>query len=213
MSEMRRRLIKFNPYTIVDYILTNGEAYIDTEYYLNPDTEIEMLFRIAKSESKPSTDIGSAFFMAKEETDGKVYTYSINHAAGTTEQLFFWTNLAYSSGGAIKTGIIEFDIDFILKLKYNGEIYCAYVNETVFNINKPSHIYRENTLFIAAGTNPLLPYNRTNMRIYNFKILERGKLIKDFMPAVKGGLYGLAEVMQGKFYNSPNGKSFNYKSI
>lgn len=196
---------------IVDYILTNGEAYIDTEYFVNPNTEIEITYLMSYNNNSnintSGTNIGNAIFTAKEQD----YNYSVNHGAdaGQINTFYLWSDKSYSSGGSIYNIESTVDKPITLSYKYVDGVYCCVCNNSTVSIATPTHTYTENTLKIAAYLGDEI-YNRTDMKIFDFKIYENGILLKQFVPAENNNIYGMVDIIGGKFHASPNGKSFNY---
>lgn len=202
MSEFRRKLMKGKQYTIVDHVLTNGKVYIDTGYFPNPDTEVELSCNMGNSVYSNGTRLWCV-------TEAP-YIYAINHGGNGTGVLYCWPYKIYGEQGA-NINIIETieKTDIVIAYKYINEEYRAYVNEQYVKIDTPVHCFSK-PLFLLYSDETNTIYNVRHLKIYSFKILERGKLIKHFVPALKDGIYGMADIIEGKYYASPNGESFNY---
>lgn len=202
MSEFRRRLMNGKQYSIVDYIFTNGKAYIDTGYYPNPDTEVELSCNMVSSYYATGTTLW--------EVTEAPYVYKINHGGNGDSRLYCWAYKQYGEQGAnIHTINTIEKTDIVIAFKYINEEYRAYVNEQYVKIDAPVHRYSTSLFFLYTPSKDII-YNVRNLKIYSFKILERGKLIKHFVPALKDGIYGMADIIEGKYYASPNGESFNH---
>jgi hypothetical protein len=50
--------------------------------------------------------------------------------------------------------------------------------------------------------------NVATMTLYRFTMYDDGKMVRDFVPAKQGALVGLFDLVEGKFYSSPNGVTF-----
>lgn len=205
MSEFRRRLltsVRATTFEVVDYIIANGNTYIDTGYRPNKDTEVElsccMLNKLYSS--------GTALWYVYEGP----YTYSINHGAGGSSSLYCWPYKLYGEEGASTNSIqcIE-KTDILISYKYVKGEYRAYVNNNFQPVDAPIYSYSK-SLYLLYNDKSEAIYNARRLKIYGFKILEQGTLIKHFVPAKQGDIYGMAEITEGKFYASPNGESFEY---
>ena len=210
MSEFRRRLMMQSgkDYEIVDHILTNGLAYIDTGYLVNPDTEVELDCYIG---TRGISNGGNTFFNA---IDG-ITQYSLNHGAasvGTVIQsdAYFWCPTSYAGGAYIRKLEVSFNARVLTGIRREGTLWYGYFgsNKTAALIGAPKSI--SNSLRLLTNLNDV-PYNvSTPLTVYSFKITENGKVVKHFLPAKKGDIYGMSEIIEGKFYASPNGESFDY---
>lgn len=206
-------------YELVDHIKTNGLAYIDSGYFVNPNTEMEMTITLYKNKNTEvntqGTTIGNNLFYANEGD----YNYSINHGGIFYESstYYAWTNKTYASGAPIVSFLANMGfIGAKMKLFYHS-IYSNYwinAGDAEVVAQSPTHTFTTYSLKILGGynasANRILPYNRFDAHFYGLKITEKGEVIKHFLPAKKGDIYGMAEIIEGKFYASPNGESFSY---
>ena len=214
MSEFRRRLMmqKAGGYEIVDHILTNGLAYIDTGYFVNPNTEVEIYCRMEQNDHSISAEetTGNMFCVAEEP-----YIYTMNHGGGAAAEsvvraFYYWPALKYEQGGVIKPiyNAFTWKEDFTFGLRYIDDVYYGFAGNQRIETSPPVITFSSPLIFLTSQEGTL--YCRTDMYIYSFKISERGTLIKHFVPAKQGDIYGMAEIIEGKFYASPNGESFDY---
>lgn len=210
MSEFRRRLMQGGKdYEIVDHILTNGLAYIDTGYFVNPNTEVELDCYVG---TRGINNGGNNLFAA---TEGYT-TYSTNHGASTVgaviqNDAFYWCPKSLAGGGQVRNLSVTFNARVLIGIRREGtSTWYGYFgsNKTAALTGAPKSI--SNSLRLLANSKDV-PYNvSTPLKFYSFKITENGEVIKHFVPAKKGDIYGMAEIIEGKFYQSPNGESFDY---
>lgn len=222
MSEFRRRLMMQSGkgYEIIDHILTNGLAYIDTGYYPNTATEVEIHCMAKKNNVSETTvsGLGNILFGAYEGD----YAYTCNHSEGAAgsgdyyqaRTFYFWTNKTYGSGASIArlAAAYNYDVPYYMGTRFDslGNL-IGYCNDKVVTTATPTRALNKTMYLLAINKDtPPIPYNRTDMTFYHFKISERGTLIKHFVPAKQGNIYGMADIIEGKFYASPNGESFDY---
>lgn len=193
---------KIPSFEVVDYILAKGNVYIDTGYYVNPNTEVELSCNMGNSV------YGNGIYLWR--VTEAPYIYTINHGGNGTGSLYCWAYKLYGEQGAGIHSIETIEkTDIVIAFKYINEEYRAYVNERYIKIDTPVHNFSK-PLFLLYNADTNTIYNVRHLKIYGFKILERGKLIKHFVPALKDGIYGLGELIENKFYASPNGESFNH---
>lgn len=210
MGEFRRRLMMQKAgkdYEIVDHILTNGLAYIDTGYFVNPNTEVELDCYIG---TRGISNGGSTIFAAAEGNAA----YSVNHGGNSgafvQSDLFFWCPTSYSGGGLVRNLFVTFGARVLIGIRREASNWYGYFcsNKTAALTGAPKSI--SNSLRLLANTTGV-PYNvSTPLKVYSFKITENGQVIKHFVPAKKGDIYGMADIIEGKFYASPNGESFSF---
>ena len=214
MSEFRRRLMKQKAggYELVDHILTNGLAYIDTGYFVNPNTEVEISCRMEMNDHSISleTTTGNMFFVGEE-----TYVYTMNHGGGAAAESFvkafyYWPHLKYGQGGVIKeiNSAFSWGEDYTFGFRYIDDVYYGFTGRKQIAVSPPAITFSSPLIFLISREG--FPYCRTDMYIYSFKISERGTIVKHFLPAKQGNIYGMAEIIEGKFYASPNGESFDY---
>lgn len=215
MSEFRRRLMmrgKQNAFEVVDHVITNGKVYIDTEYFVNPDTEVELDCMMTKTKAGIE---GVRLWGCAEDK----FAYQINHSGTNwTTSVFVWTNYIFETGLAplVNSPMFKANARFVIGLRYHGDTYRCFVDNEYVNSPAPTHTFVNTQLFLLwrKSTSEYVGdgviYNSCELYIYGFKIFERGTLVKQFVPAVKDGIYGLGELIENKFYASPNGESFNY---
>ena len=201
---------KAGGYELVDHILTNGLAYIDTGYCPTYYTEVEMFCRMEPNEITPTgLDVCTFFSTILEESRG---CFQFNHGSTAGEngvRFFSWPNRFYGQGGNIRQLLNENYLysNVLLGWKFVDGIYTAYVGEISTNIDNPLSYKTPLRLFMNYSG---MVYDKTSLYFYSFKISERGTLVKHFVPAKKGDIYGMAEIIEGKFYASPNVESFDY---
>lgn len=64
---------------------------------------------------------------------------------------------------------------------------------------------------IGSGPPTLSGNNNANIKLKGCRIYENGQLVRDFVPALNSnGVAGLLDLVNIKFYVSPNGMAFNY---
>ena len=203
MSEFRRRLMQSGKdYEIVDHICTDCKQWLDFEYIVNTDTEVDFTLSFGE-ENKKSTQSGFLAPSAHTPVDSKQATYAVNHGGVIETQLlqfFFWPNLVYGQGGSYINGIVSTPANVRFTAYYVGDTYYVKIGDgSPRGVSAPrNHIH---SLRFLIGSNDVV-YDRAPLKIHGFRISEKGVDVKNFLPAKVGREYGLWEEIEGRFYPS-----------
>lgn len=192
----------------VEYIMTNGQQFILTDWIPLTDTKIEMYFHAKDIVFKDN--LNNSIFYSK----GGNYLFSINNGGGAYQQnvLFLWNNKSYSVGGMSKT--VEFQgyyksttPQLFCMSKDSVEYYYIPEQSTSGSMEKKSLILRTQpcTTPLSLFTNC---YNRAKLYIYGIRCWNNGILERDFVPAKRNGIYGLYDKVNKKFWRSSSGVDF-----
>lgn len=203
MSEFRRRLMQIGKdYEIVDHICTDCKQWLDFEYIVNTDTEVDFTLSFGE-ENKKSTQPTFLAPSALTPVDSKQANYTVNHGAVIETQFlqfFFWPNLAYGYGGGYINAMVSTPANVRFTACYVKNLY--YVN--IGGGSPKSVMYPQNhihSLRFLINANDVV-YDRAPLKIHRFRISEKGVDVKNFLPAKVGGEYGLWEEIEGRFYPS-----------
>lgn len=185
----------------VEYIMTNGNQFILTDWIPLTDTKIEMYF-FAK-DLVGRDNLINTIFSSKGE-NGTIFSMNNGAQAGQGVLLFFWNSLSYNSGGQIKSvsfrGYLENTPQLLCMSKDSVEYY--YTSNTTIPLNlRTQPCTTPLTLFTGC-------YNRAKLCIYGLKCWNNGILERDFVPAKKDGIYGLYDKVNKKFWRSSTGVDF-----
>lgn len=181
-----------NVIKFVDYVITDGSSYIDTEFYPSANTYIEYTFEVPR---KPTGNFNGLFGSRQNTT---YYPYNVFATKAQTFRIDY--------GKYDETGHL-----FDLNTKYtmragNGEVY---INDKLvksytvaYKGTSPYSMYLGN--FNNAGT----PYTiGTPQKIYPCPIYENGVLVRDLKPCVVAGEACFYDMVTGNlFYNQGTGK-------
>lgn len=229
MSRFRRRLLALSAirsafrddYIDCDWIENTSTAYINSGIYLaTTASNYRIEADIMQTQAAPSS--GMAIFGRKEKNytsvasgnRGFVYYIRYNSVDSfyselqrTTNRLTTVTpelNKLYHISGNIKTMSVTFD-------EYNEET-GEYERKTYSHTNAGSSMTIETRpIYIFNTYQPTLNNNLAfRGRMYSFKIVARGELVRDYVPKyrISTDEYGFWDNVEGKFYTSPNGVKF-----
>ncbi len=200
-------------YTEYEYVQGNGTSYINTNYYANDNswTEVDIEGRLTTS---PSSSIGESHMFG-----------SYHNINGTVSHRF---RVIYPGSGTAGRGGIRYDYKGqtlqnnssnliiqrgVVKLKADG----GYIGNTkLVTFNDQSSISLANNM-CPFGIFYSLVYDGTSVygsgytykgKIYNVKLYEGNTLVRNYVPAIKDGVVGMYETVNGVMYGSENSTPF-----
>lgn len=192
----------------VEYIMTNGQQFILTDWIPLTDTKIEMYFHVKDAVIKDNlknTILSSS---------GENIIFSINNGAMANEYntLYLWNSKPFQMGGIIKkVNLRGYYISTTPQLfcmsKDSAEYYYFPEHATSGSMTKMSLKLRTQpcTTPLSLFTNC---YNRAKLYIYGIKCWNNGILERDFVPAKMNRIYGLYDKVNKKFWRSNTGVDF-----
>ena len=204
MSRFRRRLMGLaaqkSDFVRVEYIETNGTQYIDTLYKPTNTTKIVTTATYLAS----NTTLCASRWSGEPTYD----TFGIYNNT-RNEMVFFYGRYNQQYLQIIKTNYLNKKCTYTLSnqllIKEGGT--TLYSNNVSFDTKISSnnlnlYIFAFNTMGVANSDG--------KARLYNFKIYEDTTLVRYFIPVLNktNGKYGLFDLVEQKFYTSPNGVNF-----
>lgn len=201
MRTNRRKMIRYVDMN-VEYIMTNGQQFILTDWIPLTDTKIEMYFH-AKDvvhEDNLKNTIFSSY-------DGKAI-FSINNGdtANQDKILFLWNNIGYDNGDPIKNIPFQYYVysktpQLLCMSKDSVEYYSGSIMEKMSLVLRTKPCTTPLSLFTKG-------YNRAKLYIYGIRCWNNGILERDFVPAKRNGIYGLFDKVNKKFWRSSSSVDF-----
>lgn len=182
-----------NKIKFVDYIITDGSSYIDTEFCPSENTYIEYTFEVTQT----PTASYNGLFGSRQDT--AYYLYNVFATSALTFRIDY--------GRYNETGHL-----FDLNTKYtmragNGEIY---INDKL--VKSYTVTYKGTSpysMYLGNFNNKGTPYaTGTAQRIYPCPIYENGVLVRDFKPCIapNGQVAMYDEVNKKYHYNVGTGE-------
>lgn len=207
----RRRAIASSPtmpgIEIMNYIELDGikGQTIDTGYYANPMTEIDLYVRCVSNANTSKADKTGGGIIFNARDGGNCLTVNHGSEIGQLRTLYVWTPLYYGFGGTIKELTIAnlIDNDLHMGFEFVGSAYYFYVGDSRLQTTGSPNIVFSNPLTIGGSIEA--PYKRTNLRIYRIAIKEQGVQLHDFVPAIKNGIAGLYDNITKVFVTAYDG--------
>lgn len=176
-------------YIGLDYLQSVNDAYINTDYIANQDTEIIAQFRT----NATSTD--GYVYGARTSTANAISGY-----AGSGSSNWRFSTFVTLPQGVVSLVDTEFEtIQNNQGVTVNGTKYNYSGTVGTFNTTKPIWI------FFSSGVtkaNLNMPFNG---KIRAVIIKENGKAVRDFKPCINpNGEYGMYDFVENKFYGNAN---------
>lgn len=171
-------------YTLLDYIKSEGDAYIDTGVIPTNNTKIEV---------KASVNTGNFYAAVTGTSRFGLYLVAANSRI----------DMAFGSTGYMGGVLTGLAFPAVVTME-NGKITA---NDSVYT-------FTEQSAFTAAYTLPLFGQNAGTVttiygECYYCKIYESGVLIRDFVPCInRNGKYGMYDKVNDQFYSSAGNGSF-----
>lgn len=193
-------------YSQLNYIQNTGSQYINTEYIPNNSTKIQA--RIA-----PIVVTGSQYFYGARETSSSTIMLAFSGSSGNNN---YSTSLNGNSTTASMVRISGHILDIEQIITSNLE--TVRLESTIHNTTTGivETIYSSYNAGINNNTLSLylFAFNTSNrspgMRVYSFKIIENGVLLKDFIPARRNSdnVLGLFDLINSVFYTNAGSGTF-----
>lgn len=199
------------PYTPTEYIKGDGNQYIDTEYYVSPDTKIELDIKFEGTYRGLITGGSNNILSARTSSDA----FQINFGGSATEstRIFNWTYRPYQYGGSQDVWLLDVT-ESIVK---NRNTFSRYNNKVTYSTKSSVTQYRSSTstksLYLLGNNSdgeehlPFKAYPYTYL--YGVKFYENGSLTKDMIPVIdKDNIPCMFDRMEKKYYYSIGSQPF-----
>lgn len=186
-----------NGYTEVEYIESTGEQYIDTAYYPNESTEIDISFNYYTTTIPKSSDWNGIFGVRDGNTSsGKSFGLFVNRGSYAAALNYGNVDTSTIAGTNIaeKTNIKNIGKTFY----YNGQELIKFENNPIQS-TRPMYIFASNLSNVPRYA---------NMKLYYFKIKDNNSLIRDYIPVIDKNEIGcLFDNVEKKcYYNNGDGR-------
>ena len=195
------------------YIESSGAQAIDTGYYPNPNTKIEVDFQYTKL-------VHQSRVISTETTDTNYLTVSLYNSgqvddAGNLSWAFKdgtgnWTGTGSFAQKTRTVFVIDSPNNYytVVTNNWTGEKFWT---RDFANINQTRTKTARFSLVLFAGKNSASGFVSSyyaHMRLYSLKIWESGRLIHYFLPWKSGDDIGLKDVMTGETFTSATATPF-----
>lgn len=183
-------------YQRVDYIENNGNAMIDTGYYGNKETKIEMSFRLVQASTNDTfanVGYGGNYIQPNLSTTG-------------TPRTSRFGDKSFSVGYGISSSVIN-NINLIEIDKTGVKLNKVVVGEELSNVTA---FTTPETLTIGIMRNINTDYCNGVIRYYYCKFYDNGSLVRDFVPCYRkaDGVAGLYDRVTKRFFTNAGTGTF-----
>lgn len=210
MNIRRRALLKSDKGEKLEFIITDKQQYIDTDWIPKLHPKVEWNFY----QKNPVYQDGLENTFQHTDTNDTLYVFTFNHGGGGGEfpMAYFWNDLNWGSGGVIHRNSLAYCyVTTPHKLTMTDtyvECLTGYQNNVwyvKFNTETRSgYSGGKMTLFGALGN----AFNRSDLVIYGIKCWNDDVLERDFIPYRQNGRAGLYDTIHHKFWPSSSGVDF-----
>ena len=201
----------------IDYIYSNGNQYINTNYMAKTNTEIQLDIQFIEN-GFTNTDTAKNTIVGGElqNNDNAKFTFNFGGTSPAKKEILYWINKKYDG-----------------KNKWN-KVYSSVTNRSTFIVKSGTASFQgvthtietkeqdntENMLLLGSFYKNVDPtgiyaFNRYDSKIYSFKILEGDTLVRDMVPVRRkaDGVVGLYDKVNNVFYRSNSGTDFIYNEV
>ena len=202
--------------TIVEtdpYIRADGRQFIDTGYAAKTTSCFELDYEIEPDNA--AWDAGGSVqtrLLTADESSAVATIYVAGTAGGTDANIAFacgdtwssaWTGQGFDA--LRRTAVLDIANARGRLLEDGVEISSKALSTMTSDATKSL------SLFALIKTDGKSAQNQARMKLYSFRILESGKLVHDYRPAVRVGVAGLLDAVGGGFLApAPTGRPFSY---
>ena len=205
--------ISIDDVKFVGYIQSNNKsAYIDTGYAWKSENTESYLDAMIMKNGSAETLYGSETHISASSSERQFS--GLGYGSNGTFGFYIGKSAAISTGYEIGvkkrfTLNIKTTSDLNFSIMHNGlQVNASTYTGSVQNGGN-IYLFANNNYNTSSSVNQI----QSSLRVYAFKLYDNGVLVRDMKPAVKGGVAGLYDIVEGKFYSSMTNEGFTYGSI
>ena len=189
-----------NKINFVDYIIFDGDSYIDTLFKPNPHTTRTVLDCMLLDNTSSG---GQGVFGSRPYTTSSIDSMNIwFNTSDVPQKLRFDCTGDYQT---LNTNIVDITQRLLIdcldnSATVNGVTYSA-------NVDKSNATYLNYSMYLGNFNNVGKPYTKgCKMNVYGFTIYDNGVLIQDLKPCIFNGVACFYDMVTGNlFYNQGTG--------
>lgn len=189
-------LIAGNKINFVDYIIFDGDSYIDTLFKPNPHTTRTVLDCMLLDNTSSG---GQGVFGSRPTSTSSINSMNIwFNTSDVPQKLRFDCTGDYQS---LNTNIVDITQRLLIdcldnSATVNGVTYSA-------NVDKSNATYLNYSMYLGNFNNVGKPYTKgCNMNVYGFTIYDNGVLIQDLKPCIVNGVACFYDMVTGKLFTN-----------
>lgn len=212
MRTLRRRLAAGNmSLKQVECIHADKRQMIQTDWIPGVDTKIELDMRL--SDVVKEDGLYNSIFYCTEADRNVVFTANFGGGANQYQDIYIWNDKTYGHGGVINK-VASYYYTIVHNPFTVSSKECTWwrkaewYTEPDFQITSLETRTAANTIPVLLLGSPNAPLNRYDVWLYGVRCWNDGVLERDYVPAVRSGVYGLWDKIGGKFLKSCTGVNF-----
>lgn len=204
-------------YQDIEYIYSDGNQYINTNYMAKTTTEIQLDIELIENENTYLNSISGYYnIIGKEYMNSEnAFNFNFGELSDQNKKINYWVDKTWKYGGTTYTytyDTVTPRSTFIVKS--GSATFQGKTNDIAIKTDNNT----ENMILLGSfnsDQNQILSFNRYDAKIYGFKIYEGDTLIKDMVPVKRNvdGVVGLYDKVEGIFYRSNSGIDFIYNEV
>lgn len=186
-------------YTQVDYIESTGTQYIDTLFYPNQDTKVEITFETLTLPTGNHSIFGSRY-----EANNKHYGITLG---GDGRKIYSgYGNQSVAVGKNLKT-----------YTKYNliKDKRIVILDNEILHTNSQYDFQTTYSMYLFSMNQKNKNTFNTNLKMYSCKIYDNDTLVRNFIPCYRNSdnEIGLYDTVNNVFYTNQGTGEFNYGKV
>lgn len=191
-----------DPFALTDYIESSGTQWIDTGYYVQDDSEFELIANVSSS-SNPSYATAFGTRNASQGQEAVMYVVFI----GSVRVVYNW---AISQTVLADNGRLFYDVKSMYRLSKSKVGVESEPGSCNINLISGGTVTNQFPLYLFnldQGGSEYGTLTRCTMKLYAFRIRESGVLVHEFLPWIDGSnVVCLKDTVTGNlFYNAGTG--------
>lgn len=197
--------------TVLDYIESTGNEYIDTEFKPNQDTRVRTKFYINEPGNYSNRQLfsarGNGLYYGESKLIKNSYNGIFNDYYGT-DYTNIYTNDENNFNPVYNPVVYPLTIEIYKDKNISYYIVNGYKGS---NTRDYINFQLDYTMYIFASNNTGNVYESSNLRFYYLKLYDGNKLIRDYIPVLDyDKVPCLYDKVEGKFYYNKGTGEFLY---
>lgn len=187
-------------FTQVDYIESSGTQYINTLFFPNQDTSVEMVLETLSLSSG-----NHSFFGARQSSTINHYGVTLGGANG---------NLVYDGYGQHSNNT-NFTVSENTKYKIYKNKNNLYINDALIFSDTYTSFTPNTGMYLFAMNQTSSVTFLSSIRVYSCKVYDGDTLVRDFIPCyrISSSAVGLYDLVNDEFYTNRGEGTFTYGSV
>lgn len=176
----------------VEYLESTGHQLIDTQYYPNPLTTIEMVIQFIEIGNSGSSSAKNNL-LGTRDTGNASFNVNFGGSSGQSRRVFVWNDKKYGQGGDVRYTDISIENKGTFSIAPDEFRFC----NTVLALAQKTTTSDTSLYLLGASMSDY--FNRWGIRLFSVKITEGNNVVAYMIPVRMGAV--------GFLYDTVNQKS------